>query len=229
MKESYGGKKTAKFNFQGAIKSHDINCEGCGASIKEGASHRYWLEAFVKEHFADNDIFINTQSHEGPPWGPYDRSLDHWSDYDSQTHGFDNELDYYRNMVLSTFTLCPAGDMPWSMRFYEAILAGSIPVISTEMGDYSNESTAFYFDKIGYTYFTVDQVLNLNMSSEQLKDIASKNYNLFLQYQTWNQGDQVPPAYTALWKGWREPCLSNENCRARCLDYWPNCWIVGTC
>lgn len=36
---------------------------------------------------------------------------------------------YYRELRQSRFCLCPAGWTPWSRRFYEAILVGSIPVL----------------------------------------------------------------------------------------------------
>ncbi len=37
--------------------------------------------------------------------------------------------NYYKEIKGSVFSLCPAGWTPWSKRFYEAILVGSIPVI----------------------------------------------------------------------------------------------------
>jgi len=41
----------------------------------------------------------------------------------------DDVRDYYREMRRATFCLCPSGWSPWSRRFYEAILLGSIPVV----------------------------------------------------------------------------------------------------
>lgn len=32
-------------------------------------------------------------------------------------------------MCKSRFALCPGGDAPWSMRFYEALVCGAIPVV----------------------------------------------------------------------------------------------------
>merc|ERR1711879_4258 len=115
-------------------------------------------------------------------------------------------------MIQSYFTLCPGGDSSWSMRFYEAILAGSIPVIDTVSNALSRDDVSFWFDRIGYTYFTISQVTNLTMSDAQLRDITDNNYELLLKYQTWIQGDQVPPAYAA----YSNPCKSDLRCFGSC-------------
>ena len=46
-------------------------------------------------------------------------------------NSFDNK--YYEIMSKSKFTLCPAGDCPWSMRFYEALLCKSIPIVNNSL------------------------------------------------------------------------------------------------
>lgn len=57
--------------------------------------------------------------------------------------------EYYTEMKRSLFSLCPAGWTPWSKRFYEAILVGSIPVIIP--GDFVPP----FKDFIDYQKFTV--------------------------------------------------------------------------
>merc|ERR1719473_1774870 len=102
--------------------------------------------------------------------------------------------------------------MTWSMRFYEAILAGSIPVIHSFDTDLTGDYP-FWYKHIGYTYFFSDQVVNLTLTSAELQNIADQNYELFLKYQTWIQGDQAPTAYCA----YKDSCLPNQQCMTRCL------------
>lgn len=75
----------------------------------------------------------------GTPLGSWDQTFARSDSlvprvFDSHTCGclFKSACDqnYYLDLVRSNFTLCPAGDDMWSMRFLEAILAGSIPVLS---------------------------------------------------------------------------------------------------
>mmetsp|Transcript_103514 Transcript_103514/g.231201 ORF Transcript_103514/g.231201 Transcript_103514/m.231201 type:complete len:340 (+) Transcript_103514:40-1059(+) len=200
--------KTSNYNFQGALeRTEDIT-----------GPWRQWVIKFVKHHFSDDDVFVASDEFgKTNTWGPYDHTNDveHY-DVAQEKLEFPLTMDptYYQTMIQSNFTLCPGGDLPWSMRFYEAILAGSIPVIAEEENDYSSSSKAFWFNQIGYKYFTVDQVVNLKASSAELKRIADDNYELFLKYQTWLDGDHVPPAYAA----YSGNCLSDAACRDKCLN-----------
>mmetsp|Transcript_5473 Transcript_5473/g.12031 ORF Transcript_5473/g.12031 Transcript_5473/m.12031 type:complete len:336 (+) Transcript_5473:85-1092(+) len=198
--------KTSNYNFQGALeRTEDIT-----------GPWRQWVIKFVKHHFSDDDVFVASDEFgKTNTWGPYDHTNDveHY-DVAQEKLEFPLTMDptYYQTMIQSNFTLCPGGYIPWSMRFYEAILAGSIPVIAEEGNDYS--SKAFWFNQLGYKYFTVDQVVNLKASSAELKRIADDNYQLFLKYQTWLDGDHVPPAYAA----YSGNCLSDVVCRDKCLN-----------
>jgi hypothetical protein len=49
----------------------------------------------------------------------------------SETKHRDKEL-YWKELKRSIFSLCPAGITPWTLRFYESILAGSIPVVLSD-------------------------------------------------------------------------------------------------
>jgi len=57
--------------------------------------------------------------------------------------------EYYSELARSTFSLCPAGWTPWSKRFYESILVGSIPVVVP--GDFQPP----FADRIDYESFTL--------------------------------------------------------------------------
>lgn len=62
---------------------------------------------------------------------------------DINTKQFD--VDYFKNMARSKFTLCPNGDFTWTYRFFEAVIFKSIPIIE----DYTH-----HYD--GYHYYTND-------------------------------------------------------------------------
>jgi len=221
-----GNAKTHNYNFVGS--------QGFKARVGGGDSsyqlRRDWVPEFAKEHFEGDDIlYIKDAPEQYIPVGSFDLSTEEWShkkisnpdkiitDGYCQDDCWDYEASYFDTLIQSNFTLCPGGDSAWSMRFYEAILAGSIPVITNVENDLSGP--AFWWNQIGYTYFTEDQVVNISStkSSADLKNIADANYELFITYQTWLRGDQVPPAYAA----YSGPCLSDDTCKHDCLD---NTW-----
>lgn len=200
MKKNPRNAKTSKYVFQGSLEMNN--------------PRRQWILDFVRANFAKDDLLIITDEDNHSSLGPYDHTASVVG-YSPRHHKPDQrhfffDGKYYALMIKSDFTLSPGGDCPWSMRFYEAILAGSIPVINSVGQDYSGR--AFWFNRIGYRYFTIDQAANSNMSRGELKRIADENYNLLLKYQTWIQGDLVPPQYNA----YSEACHSNDECRRLC-------------
>lgn len=48
---------------------------------------------------------------------------------------YDIDIDYFRSMCSSKFTLTPTGDCPWSYRFFEAIMCYSIPILEDDIED----------------------------------------------------------------------------------------------
>ena len=74
------------------------------------------------------------------------------------------DVGYVQMLCASGATLAPAGDNAWSRRFYEAILAGSIPIIKSVKEDYSHN--AYWFNQLGYTYFTTGQVARAALPGE---------------------------------------------------------------
>jgi hypothetical protein len=208
MLKKRNSRKTSNYNFQGSVFSNKTKDE------RKGSSRRQWIIPFVKEHFAENDILLISDAPvDYVSLGPYDHSHK-VQGYRPKSHNHQPKFDsdYYQRMIQSNFTLCPGGDHPWSMRFYEAIMAGSIPVIHLAEDDYHNKDVAFWFDEIGYRYFTLDQMIHLTMSSTELKAIADANYELFMKYQTWIHGDNVPPAYATF----ADTCHSHSGCIHQC-------------
>lgn len=202
-------------------KAYNMNFQG-GITMPR----RHWVVTFAKEHFADHDMYVaNDAPLPYTPAGPYDHTLEHrnttfrpMSHIGNMKTSFDPK--YYSYMVQSNFTLCPGGLQPWSGRFYESIMAGSIPVINSEETDFNEEiygnsdPVPQWLTHIGYKYLTTAQLVSKTFSSTELKKIADDNYNLFEKYQTWIHGDRVPPYYAKL--GYKKKCRSNKLCNEGC-------------
>jgi pyruvyltransferase len=76
------------------------------------------------------------------------------------------DMDYYTNMSLSKFVICPVGGCPWSYRFFEAIMCFAIPIMEKDTTDkYCKD----------YTYFEVGDTYIYS------HDVALKNYTIFLE------------------------------------------------
>jgi hypothetical protein len=81
--------------------------------------------------------------------------------------------EYYKIMCKSKFALCPAGDASWSMRFYEALMCHSIPILFDHRTFRSQAESA-----LGYRYYTRDDKF------EFTDQWALENYDIFLEYHT---------------------------------------------
>ena len=81
---------------------------------------------------------------------------------------------FFRKIRSSQFTLCPAGDSPWSMRFFEAIMCRSIPIVSDMKHTGRNDLER----SIGYRVFLPD--------ADHVYDegLAEENFQTFLRHQT---------------------------------------------
>ena len=58
------------------------------------------------------------------------------------------DREYYKVLATSRFTLAPSGDVPWSMRFFEAVMAGSVPIVSDRLHTGRNQRERTF----GYAY-----------------------------------------------------------------------------
>jgi hypothetical protein len=147
-----------------------------------GINNRKWILDFAKDNFTSNSFFVNTTKNLNlyktwEPLGIYDYTFDEKYDFkapkymDNKNH-YDEE--YYKIMCRSKFALCPAGDLMWSMRFYEALLTHTIPIINTEEEYYRNDLEK----KIDYKfYYTGDTFI-------YREDWVKHNYDLFIKYHT---------------------------------------------
>lgn len=174
--------KRRKFNFQGSVFT------------KSQMKRRAWVVPFVQKHFGDEDFMRITDAPKdyvplgrfdvtGTPGGyrPMSVKLNNRTFFDK---------GYFESMTTSKFTLCPGGDMSWSMRLHEAILSGSIPVINSVQDDFNPPHPPGKHNgmlDIGYRYVMAD-----SGPFVYDEEMANENLRLFMKYQTFLEGDHVP-------------------------------------
>lgn len=146
----------------------------------ETFKYRDWILHFAKERFTDRSYLLLS---EAPPEHVRLGSFDHTGETEAvfvpkeapwgRERAFFNPL-YFEALRRSEFTLCPAGDRPWSMRFFEAIMCRSIPIVSDLRHVGRNESER----SIGYHVYLREDEHVVNPA------LAEENYRLFLRHQT---------------------------------------------
>jgi len=209
--------KTHQYNFQGALEDGSNgkfrNADMGNPNELRNNSRRHWVLDFAKDNFADNDMFFLTDMPaEHVAFGAWDHTGDE-HEHTQCGEGQWAQLDttYYKVMAQSNFTLCPGGDYAFSHRFYQAIMAGSIPVIHSVHDD-----VGLHLHGVGYTFFMTDEVVNMKMSSAELKRIADSNYELFMKYQTFVIGDNVPPSVPHMRGSCSSPLGALTDCMSQC-------------
>jgi hypothetical protein len=80
-------------------------------------------------------------------------------------------IEYFEKMCQSKFVLCPAGDAPWSFRFYEVLMCKSIPIVESCHHTYRTKEEA----TINYKYV-------LQESFENAICDTNENTRLFEKY-----------------------------------------------
>jgi len=157
--------------------------------------NRRWIIEFMQKKFSDKSYLVLTDASQkvcpkrwkehtgGKPLGVYDKTMEHnknntyipipvnCTKYDDYIF-FDN--NYFNIMCRSKFTLCPAGDAPWSMRFFEAIMCKSIPIL--EKHEHKGRNNAE--KNIGYKYYLKDE------EHIYREDWVNYNYDLFIKSNT---------------------------------------------
>lgn len=165
--------KLYEFNFVGVLFPRNV------------FPNRKWTLDFARRHFDDNSYFCITSLadvEEYQPLGPFDRTLENQRrenpffvprevPVERRTY-FDSR--YFTVLSQSRFTLCPRGDTPWSMRFFESVLCRSIPIVE----DPSHTGRNNLERAIGYRFYTIDQDLVYH------EDWVEENYQRFLATQT---------------------------------------------
>ena len=154
-------------------------------SINSCRERRQWVIDFAKKNFTNNSIFINTDNN--PNWellGSFDYSklnlgFSPKSQPDSQSKKVQyrivkDNIEYFEKMCQSKFVLCPAGDAPWSFRFYEVLMCKSIPIVESWHHTYRTKEES----QLNYKY-----MLNTNIEDTiNYDDYINENIIIFEKY-----------------------------------------------
>ncbi len=166
-------------------KTHDY-CFIGGLYRPDTYGNRKWIIDFAKQRFTYLSYFLLTDGQtEHMRLGPFDHThIERDVFVPKQVPPRDRAFfhdHFFRKLRSSQFTLCPAGDAPWSMRFFEAIMCRSIPIVSDLEHVGRNELER----SIGYrVYLREDD----HIYDEYL---VEENFHAFLRHQTLIEGDQT--------------------------------------
>lgn len=160
--------KDITFNFIGSINQNE-----------ECRKNREWVIRFAMQHF-DKDSYYQITDHDQNyvQLGDYDKTFENNSHFVPEQYTGNRVLHFdphfYDILSRSQFTLCPAGDAPWSMRFYEAIMCRSIPILEKKEHRGRNELER----KLGYKFYVLgDQYVYRH-------DWVEHNYAVFIEHQS---------------------------------------------
>lgn len=142
--------------------------------------NRGWILEFIEKNFTNQSYLQFTDTNTKNNYcskGSYDYTLEKVG-FAPKEHEVNNrnwfDLHYFCTMLAAKFALCPAGDAIYSMRFYEALMCKSIPVVSSTHETFRSEAES----KLDYRYYlTTDDI-------QFREDWVEHNYQLFLQYHT---------------------------------------------
>lgn len=163
-----------------ADKLYDYNFVGSLFEPRTFES-RKWIIDFAKVNFTDYSYYCITDPIKGyQTIGNFDYSLEQAGKRFVPKETSRNfrrlyfDMNFFRIMKQSRFTLCPSGDAPWSMRFFEAIMCKSIPILERPLHSGRNRKER----NIGYRYYLTNE--------EHLfrEDWVKENYQRFLVAQT---------------------------------------------
>jgi hypothetical protein len=174
-------------------KIYDFNFVGAVYVDEKTRKNRQWLFDFAKCHFTSQSIFQVTDRNARQRerfWrrrhrrlGAFDRTFSHSGFVPKECPARDRgyfDPQYFTVLCQSRFTLCPAGDAPWSMRFHEAILAKSIPIV--EKPEHTGRNELEY--AIGYKYYLADDP-EISYRPEWVEE----NFRKLIQFHT------LPPRF----------------------------------
>ena len=159
-------------------KIHDY-CFMGGLYRADTYASRRWILDFARDRFTKRShLLISDGQEQHATLGSFDHTGSAHSvfvprDLPEHERAYFNP-PYFETLRHSEFTLCPAGDLPWSMRFFEAIMCRSIPVVADRQHTGRNSLER----GIGYGVELRDQ------QHRYRQDIVEENFQLFLKYQT---------------------------------------------
>lgn len=165
-------------NAMSGARTHDY-CFMGSLYRSDTFEHRRWILGFAERRFTDRSyLLISDGEGEHTRLGPFDHTGDTQGVFvprhlppEARDHFNDA---YFRVLRSSQFTLCPAGDLPWSMRFFEAIMCRSIPIVSDRQHVGRNDLER----SIGYHVYLPDDQHRYDEA------LVEENYRMFLRHQT---------------------------------------------
>jgi hypothetical protein len=161
-----------------SLKTHDYSFVG-GLFRPDTFPERAWILDFAERRFSDRSYLLLTDAEpEYTPIGPFDRTNTEPDVFvprnvPPQDRAYFHD-HYFRVLRASQFALCPAGDAPWSMRFFEAILCRSIPIVSDAAHTGRNDLER----ALGYHYYLREDD---HVYDER---IVEENFRTFVHEQT---------------------------------------------
>jgi hypothetical protein len=164
------------------------------------ARNRQWVLSFALKYFTNRSYFVDTSVTRGDavsyvPRGPWDHSASHkgWrpkSEEEASCERARCDGAYYSYLARSQLVLAPAGDAPWSQRFFEAAMAGAIPVVS----DTAHTGRNAVERALGYHYLLAPELeelyLRRGISPPNCANWQSRNMHIFRTRQTMAHGEQ---------------------------------------
>jgi len=209
--------KRRTYNFQGRL----IGSANFNHGMDE-FERRKWVIDFATSNFSSHDFFFATDASAIPGYktlGEFDRSLQHARGLDvfgpnrltdlasmiqvsvSDIEGLSNlyDIDYYAEMSATNFTLCPGGDTPWSMRAYESAVVGALCLIQSPEEDWNVTTSKAYTDiekRHLERLFSMYHYVRVDEPHTYRQDWADENFATFIKYQTFVQGDNIPPDHS---------------------------------
>lgn len=140
---------------------------------------RKWVLDFARRQFTDRSyLLLSETASEHDRLGSFDHTGEEGGVWVPKEVGWEDRgyfnTAYFQVLRQSEFALCPAGDQPWSNRFFEAIMCRSIPIVSDE-----EHSGRHEFERsIGYRMYLREDEHVYDA------DLVEENYALFLRHQT---------------------------------------------
>ncbi|WP_041273036.1 exostosin domain-containing protein [Desulforapulum autotrophicum] len=167
--EQFDHNKTIDFCFIGGFKTDE-----------KTQKNRSWILDFIKFNFNESSYLqftdkITKKNYQN--MGSFDYTLRNVGFVPKEhpvkiRNSFDD--NYFRKMAASKFTLCPAGDNFWSMRFYEALMCKSIPIVKERNETFRSKAES----ELDYKFYFSNEQFVFN------ENWVEHNYKLFLKYHT---------------------------------------------
>ena len=167
-------------------KIHDFCFIGSLFVDLETLENRAWILAIADRLFTNSSFFQLSDfgprhAAEYSPRGVWDRTLER-DNFVPKTHktlegrdAFDEE--YFATMSKCKFCLAPAGDLPFSMRFYEVLMTKCIPVVNKKSETFRSRAES----ELPYKYYLAEGDPS---SFEYNPQWVDENYQLFLRHHT---------------------------------------------